>query len=143
LDLASSALFSPEYSTDEQFLAWTILGGMPYYLCTFNATQNLFTNIHHHILNPQTGTLYSEPRLLLMKELREPRNYFSILRAIAQGRTRLNEITQASGVGEVNTVSRYLDILQQMHLITRRVPVTESQPEKSKKGLYQIDDHFL
>ena len=30
-----------------------------------------------------------------------------------------------------------------MHLITRRVPVTESQPEKSKKGLYQIDDHFL
>ena len=30
-----------------------------------------------------------------------------------------------------------------MHLITRRVPVTESQPEKSQKGLYQIDDHFL
>ncbi|PKO17730.1 MAG: ATP-binding protein [Chloroflexi bacterium HGW-Chloroflexi-10] len=143
LDLPSSALFFPEYSMDEKFLAWAILGGMPYYLCTFNTTQNLFTNIHHHILNPQTGTLYSEPRLLLMEELREPRNYFSILRAIAQGRTRLNEITQASGVGEVNTVSRYLDILQQMHLITRRVPVTESQPEKSKKGLYQIDDHFL
>jgi len=30
-----------------------------------------------------------------------------------------------------------------MHLVTRRVPATESQPEKSKKGLYQIDDHFL
>jgi AAA+ ATPase superfamily predicted ATPase len=40
-------------------------------------------------------------------------------------------------------VSRYLDILQQMRLVTRRVPATEAQPEKSKKGLYQIDDHFL
>jgi hypothetical protein len=78
-----------------------------------------------------------------MEELREPRNYFSILRAIAQGRTRLNEIAQGSGVGDVTTVARYLDILQQMRLITRRVPATETQPEKSKKGIYHIDDHFL
>ena len=143
LDLASSSLFFPNYSVDEQFLAWSVLGGMPYYLRTFNQNQDLFSNIRRHILDSQTGTLFSEPRLLLMEELREPRNYFSILRAIAQGRTRLNEITQASGVGEVNSVARYLDILQQMHLIVRRVPATESQPEKSKKGLYQIDDHFL
>jgi AAA+ ATPase superfamily predicted ATPase len=30
-----------------------------------------------------------------------------------------------------------------MRLIVRNIPATESQPEKSKKGLYQIDDHFL
>ena len=46
-------------------------------------------------------------------------------------------------MGAANTVSRYLDILQQLRLVTRRVPATESQPEKSKRGLYQIDDHFL
>jgi Predicted ATPase (AAA+ superfamily) len=143
LDLPSSSLFFPRYSSDEQFLAWAVLGGMPYYLITFDDHLNLFTNISQQIMNSQTGTLYSEPRLLLMEELREPRNYFSILRAIAQGRTRMNEIAQASGVGESNAVARYLDILQQMRLITRRVPATESQPEKSKKGLYQIDDHFL
>jgi len=65
------------------------------------------------------------------------------LRAIAQGRTRLNEIAQGAGIGDVTTVARYLDILQQMRLITRRVPATETQPEKSKKGIYHIDDHFL
>jgi AAA+ ATPase superfamily predicted ATPase len=116
---------------------------MPYYLRTFSENQDIFSNIRQHILDAQTGSLFSEPRLLLMEELREPRNYFSILRSIAQGRTRLNEITQASGIKEPNTVARYLDILQQMHLITRRIPVTESKPEKSKKGIYQIDDHFL
>ena len=143
LDLPNAALFFPRYAPEDQFLTWAVLGGMPYYLRTFSQNQDVFANIRQHILDPHTGALFNEPQLLLMEELREPRNYFSILRAIAQGRTRLNEITQASGVGTVNSVARYLDILQQMHLITRRVPATEKQPEKSKKGLYQIDDHFL
>lgn len=143
LDLCSTAQFFPAYSAEQQFLAWAILGGMPYYLRTFSDQQNIFTNIHQHILDAKSGELFNEPRLLLMEELREPRNYFSILRAIAQGNTRLNEIAQASGVGAVNMVSRYLDLLQQMRLITRRVPATEFQPEKSKRGIYQIDDHFL
>ena len=143
LDLPSAALFYPHYSPENQFLTWAILGGMPYYMRTFSEKQDIFSNIRQHIINAQTGSLFSEPRLLVMEELREPRNYFSILRSIAQGRTRLNEITQASGIKEPNTVARYLDILQQMHLITRRIPVTESKPEKSKKGIYQIDDHFL
>jgi AAA+ ATPase superfamily predicted ATPase len=143
LDLPSSSLFFPDYSPDELFLTWAVLGGMPYYLRTFSDQRDLFTNIRRHILDPQSGELFNEPRLLLMEELREPRNYFSILRAIAQGHARLNEIAQASGVGAVNAVARYLDILQQMRLVTRRVPATVAQPEKSKKGLYQIDDHFL
>ena len=143
MDLASSALFFPNYSLEEKFLSWAILGGMPYYLLTFKDKQSISANIFQHILDEQSGTLFNEPRLLLMEELREPRNYFSVLRAIAQGRTRMNEIAQSAGIGEVTTVVRYLDILQQMRLITRRVPATETRPEKSKKGIYQIDDHFL
>jgi AAA+ ATPase superfamily predicted ATPase len=143
LDLQSSALFYPSYSPEEQFLAWAVVGGMPYYLTTFSDQQKLLANVRIHILDAHSGSLYSEPRLLLMEELREPRNYFSLLRAIAQGSTRLNEIAQASGIGSPSTVARYLDILQQLRLITRRVPATESQPEKSKRGIYQIDDHFL
>jgi AAA+ ATPase superfamily predicted ATPase len=143
LDLPSASLFFPAYSADEKFLAWAVLGGMPYYLRIFNDKKDLFANIRQHILDAQSGELFNEPRLLLMEELREPRNYFSILRAIAQGNTRLNEIAQVSGVGTVNMVGRYLDILQQLRLVTRRVPATESQPQKSKRGMYQIDDHFL
>lgn len=143
MDLASSALFFQGYSVEEQFITWAVVGGMPYYLRTFQDSQDIFFNIRQHILDAQSGTLFNEPRLLLMEELREPRNYFSILRAIAQGRTRLNEITQGAGIGDVTTVARYLDILQQMRLITRHVPASEALPEKSKKGIYRIDDHFL
>src|SRR5690606_24745804 len=97
MDLPSASLFFPRYSSDEKFLAWAVVGGMPYYLRIFSDEKTIFQNIRDHILDPLSGELFSEPRLLLMEELRKPRNYFSILRAIANGNTRLNEIAQASG----------------------------------------------
>src|SRR5437016_4590084 len=63
--------------------------------------------------------LYLEPQFLLREELREPHNYFAILQAIAQGRTRLNEIAQATGLGR-QPVSRYLAVLQELQVIERR-----------------------
>jgi AAA+ ATPase superfamily predicted ATPase len=141
-DLPEAALFFPRYNPIQQIEAWSVLGGMPYYLGIFSDSIDIFTNIRRQILDEQ-GLLYNEPQLLLMEELREPRNYFSILRAIAQGRTRLNEIVQSAGVGSATTTIRYLDILQQMRIVRRLVPATESQPEKSKKGIYHIIDPFL
>jgi uncharacterized protein len=48
LSLPSSALFFPKYTPEEQFLAWAVVGGMPYYLATFTDQQNLFVNIRQH-----------------------------------------------------------------------------------------------
>jgi len=87
LDLPAAAAFFPGYSPIQQIEAWSVLGGMPYYLQTFDSSEGLFANIRRHVLDTR-GRLYNEPRLVLMEELREPRNYFSILRAIAQGRSR-------------------------------------------------------
>ena len=142
LELPVIGAFFPTYAPIEQIETWAVLGGMPYYLSLFSNQQDLFTNIRTHILHPQ-GTLYDEPLLLLVEELREPRNYFSILRAIAAGHTRLNAIAQAAGVGDGRATARYLDILQKLRVVRRLVPVTERQPEKSKKGIYQIEDAFL
>ena len=142
LDLPAAAAFFPTYTPSQQVEAWAVLGGMPYYLTAFSDQADILTNIRIHILDSQ-GTLRREPQLLLMEELREPRNYFSILRAIAQGATRLNEISQAARVGDASTTGRYLDILQDLRVVSRRVPATERRPEKSKRGLYQITDAFL
>ena len=142
LELPTVPQFFPAYSPRQQVEAWSVLGGMPYYLAAFSDQVDIFTNIRAQILDTH-GLLHAEPRLQLLEELREPRNYFSILRAIAQGSTRLNEIAQKAGVGDSPVTARYLDILQQMRLVYRRVPATESQPEKSKKGIYHIADFFL
>ncbi len=142
LALPAAVAFFPGYTLLQQIEAWAVLGGMPYYLTAFSDQIDIFANIRRHVLDNQ-GTLRREPQLLLMEELREPRNYFSVLRAIAQGATRLNEISLAARVGDAATTARYLDILQDLRVVTRSVPATESRPEKSKRGLYRITDAFL
>ncbi len=64
LDLPPAALFFPAYTPEDQFLAWAILGGMPYYLQTFDGRQDLFANIRQHILNAQTvrSTMYYQSK---------------------------------------------------------------------------------
>jgi len=79
---------------------------------------------------------------LLRTELGQPHTYASVLAAIASGARRSGEIADRSGPRDVS-VSRYLEVLQDLHLIARETPVTQSQPHKSKKGRYTITDPFL
>ncbi len=141
LPLRAAVAFFPRYSPMQQIEAYAILGGIPAYLAQFDDQEPLLTNVERHILDPGSY-LYLEPQFLLREELREPRNYFAILQAIAQGRTRLNEIAQATGLGR-QPVSRYLAVLQDLHLVERKVPVTERRPDKSRKGIYRLRDPFL
>lgn len=142
LRLPAAAGFFPTYSEVERIEAWSVVGGMPHYLSLLDDRVDLPSNLRRLILSPQ-GALYNEPRLVLMEELRQPRNYFSILGAMAQGRTALNEIAQGSGVGSSTTVNRYLTTLRELRVVNRVVPITERQPQKSRKGLYEIEDSFL
>jgi AAA+ ATPase superfamily predicted ATPase len=89
---------------------------MLYYLTAFSDQVDIFANIRTLVLDSQE-MLRREPQLLLMEELREPRNYFSILRVIAEGSTRLNEISQAARVGDATTTARYLDIVQGLRVV--------------------------
>ena len=139
LDFSAAQLFYPQYTPEDRVRAYAIFGGTPAYLRVINRNQPLATNIEQNILT-HGAFLYDEVRFVLQQELREPRNYFAVLQAIAAGRTQLNEIKQATGL---EGVMAYLDTLQQLHLVERVVPVTETQPHKSRRGLYRLKDHFL
>jgi AAA+ ATPase superfamily predicted ATPase len=139
LGFHDARLFYPDYDLADQVRAYAVFGGTPAYLRAIPASQPLLDNVGGHVLTRGTF-LYDEVRFLLQQELREPRNYFAILEAIASGRTRLNEIRQATGL---NGVSAYLDTLQGLRLVERVVPVTETQPHKSRRGLYRLRDHFF
>lgn len=141
LPFRAAAQFFPRYGLADQMAAYAVLGGIPAYLQQFDDGLSLVANIERQILDPD-GYLYPEPEFLLREELREPRNYFGILQAIAGGRTQLNEIAQAVGL-ERTAVTRYLATLRDLGLVERRVPITESQPAKSRKGLYLLADPFL
>jgi AAA+ ATPase superfamily predicted ATPase len=117
------------------------LGGTPAYLLQFDPACDFRENVRRRILAPE-AYLYREPDFILREELREPRNYFSILRAIAMGKTRPAEIINETGFDK-NMVGKYLSVLTDLKIIRREVPVTEWGFEKSKKGIYLLEDHFF
>lgn len=139
LQFQDARLFFPSFDAADQVRAYAVYGGTPAYLHTLQPHQSLSDNILDGILS-RGSFLYDEVRFVLQQELREPRNYFAILQAVAAGKTRLNEIKQATGI---EGATAYLDTLQQLHLVERTVPVTESQPHKSRRGIYRLKDHYL
>jgi AAA+ ATPase superfamily predicted ATPase len=139
LQFKDARLFYPAFNLEDQVRAFAVYGGTPAYLHTLLSQLSLKENILDGILS-RGSFLYDEVHYILQQGLREPRNYFAILQAIAAGKTRLNEIKQATGI---EGVTAYLDTLQQLHLVERVVPVTETQPQKSRRGIYRLKDHYL
>ncbi|MEW6283982.1 MAG: ATP-binding protein, partial [Candidatus Eremiobacterota bacterium] len=141
MDFWSAQEFVPHFSPAERVEAYACLGGTPAYLAQAASGTSLAEGLLTRVLDP-VAYLFEEPRLLLHQELRELKHYFALLTAIAAGKTRLNEIAQDVGL-ERTFVTRYLDVLSRLELIDREVPVTEANPQRSRKGLFRICDPFF
>lgn len=131
----------PKKNFDELTRLYAVTGGVPKYIEFFDNNFSLWENINDTILN-KSGFLYEEPSFLLEKEVREPVNYFSIMKAISLGNHRMAKI---AGFLEQKTssITPYLATLADLFLVEKRLPVTEKNPEKSRKGLYFISDYFI
>ncbi len=118
--------FLTRYSKEDLVYAYSILGGVPAYLEKFEDRLTIEENVKGNILC-KNAFLYEEPRFLLMEELREPSLYFAILKAIAFGKTKLNEIVQTTGISPAQKVNKYLTVLRELGLVKRELPVTEKK----------------
>jgi len=116
-------------------------GTMPAYVERFDPRRPIRSNISGLVLE-RGAFLANEPEFLLRQELREPRDYFVILRSISQGKRKISEIINDTGF-EKSHLSRYLDTLLSLGLTERETPVTERRPDKSRNGLHRIKDRFL
>jgi uncharacterized protein len=134
-----AALFMPGYSPEDRVRAYAVCGGMPYYLERFDDKVPLAENILRHILR-RDGFLHEEAQLLLRQELDDPVQYFSILRAIANGRTRNSQIADWVQVSP-GRATQLTTVLERLQLIEQRRPVTAGP--RSKKTAYAILDGFL
>lgn len=120
---------------------YSVLGGVPAYLLNFSPEKDVFRNVEEEVFE-KGKPLYEEVEFILREELRESTNYFSILKAISLGKTSMNEIAQASFV-KVTKLPRYLGVLERIKIAERIVPITEKNPLRSKRGIYQIQDNFF
>lgn len=133
--------FFPNKSRRELIEMYAVTGGVPKYIELFSESKDIYSAIQKCVLN-RSGYLYDEPHFLLQQEVSEVGSYFSIIKAIAAGNSKLSAI---SSILEIKSTSltKYLKTLIDLDILEREVPITEENPEKSKKGLYKIKDNYL
>ncbi len=141
MDFTGARQFFPRPNFEDALAFYAVCGGVPAYLLEFNPQVDLWTNIRERVLTPATF-LYPEPEFILREELREPRNYFAILKALAAGKTKIGELVNETGFPK-NKLTKYLSVLTDLKIVEREIPVTEEKPEKSKRGIYQMTDHYF
>ena len=140
--LSFSELYAAQNLSFEKAVEqYAVTGGIPKYLEFFEGSENLDEQIRENILS-KNGFLYEEPNFLLKSESMSAINYFSIIKAIADGNHKLGKIAGVLGQ-ETSALTPYLSTLSDLGFIEKRTPITEKNPEKSRKGLYFISDHFM
>ncbi len=112
---------------------------IPAYLQKFNPENSFWQNVQQKILT-KGEFLYEEAEFLLREELRKPRNYAIILKAIAQEAQTYGEILNKTSVDK-SMLSKYASVLEDLGFIKRTHPIGITP--KPRKSQYTIADNYL
>ncbi len=134
-----AGLFQPEYSAEDRIRVFAVCGGVPYYLDRFRDSRSLAANLLAEVFL-RTGLLHDEAELMLRQSIPAPANHIAVLRSIAQGHNRNNQISQRTELAPAH-VTKLLDSLERLGLVERLRPITASP--KSRRTAFALSDPFL
>lgn len=133
--------FFPNKGEKELIAFYAVTGGVPKYIELFYDFEDIYVAIENNVLS-KSSFLYDEPNFLLQREVGEVGSYFSVIKTIAAGNRKLSKIATTLELKQTG-LTKYLKTLIDLDILEREVPVTEDNPETSKKGLYKIKDNFM
>lgn len=138
LPLRDAAEFFPHYPGEDKLLAYAIFGGVPFYLRLCDPAASVERNVVDLLLT-DAAPLVDEPTVLLQAELRDIGRYASILAAVADGCTKLGEISgRIRDAGGSTTLSPYMERLGRMRLV-RAVRSMDAGPGSRDRRYFVAD----
>ena len=137
-DYYDSGLFFPEASPEDKMLAYAACGGIPQYLNAVAEHGSIYDGIYECFFK-KTGVLYEETENLLNQELREPAIYNTMITSIANGASKLNDISTKSGEDN-KKCSKYLKSLLDLQIVRKEQPYGVNAERNS---VYTIMDNMF
>ncbi|MFH0862831.1 MAG: ATP-binding protein [Candidatus Altiarchaeota archaeon] len=128
--------------TEEKIKFWAVFGGLPrHYSLIGRLSPKSFDELMELQFSDFRSMLDEGNSMLVSEFGGEYKTYFTVMEAIACGKTTLSEI--ASVFDDNSTMAnRYIDILRrEYHLISKINPVIT--PLKSRRGIYSIKNNYL
>ena len=138
MDYRETATFHPELSDTDNALIYGITGGVPHYINKLDVRDTIDDALLENFFD-RSAYLYEEPANLLKQELREPAIYNAIIKSIAEGASRSNEIVTKIGE-DSSIVTKYLKTLTDLGIVKRETPITE---KPGRKTIYLLADNFF
>lgn len=133
--------FMPGYDAVDQLTAYGVFGHLPGHLALIDPALSVEENAAAALLDP-AGPLVDDAQHMLDAFLGDARVHYSILEAIATGEQTWSGITRRVGMAG-GSLLRPLRWLEEMGLIQRVVPITEKNPQRSKRTIYRVTDPYL
>lgn len=141
LDYRDASQFGPAAASPaERIVRYGVLGGTPQYQL-WAGRRSTHALIRDAVL-AKGAPLYEEPLQLLRSEegLREPRSHFSVLRALASGRTRTGEIAGAIQ-RDTSATAKVLERLAELGYVELLEPLQPAGPRA--RGIWRIADPYF
>jgi AAA+ ATPase superfamily predicted ATPase len=138
---ADAARFVPRYGIRDQLLAYGMFGHLPGHLALIDPEHTLAENVAETMLSP-TGRLADEAQHVLDAFAADAHVHYSIVEAIASGEQTWSGITKRVGRSG-GSLLRPLQWLEEMQVVARIVPITETSPQRSRRAIYRIVDPYM
>ena len=101
-DYKDTALFVPEYSAEEKAIVYGLTGGVAKYIEQFDSKIPLDENIEKLFFSRNAFFSEEQIKTVITGEKSNPVAYNSIIDAIANGKTKYNEIQAATGMSDIS-----------------------------------------
>lgn len=118
-----AALMLPSFNPEERAVLYGVTSGVPEHLSRIDARKSVDANIIVLFFDP-SGRLFEESSSLLKQELNDPAVYSAVIKAIADGHSRLGEIANVVS-RESSAVTAFVNSLMELELVKKETPVDE------------------
>jgi len=139
-DYFEAAEFFPNFSPEDRIRAYSFCGGVPYYLSLVDDTKSIRENIIDMFVRP-FAHLENELDFIFQTEFRSKVNYSSVLQVVANGKTKLNEISQISHINDTAKTATYLKPLIDMGIVQKERAFADSQ--QTRKTIYKLKNNLV